>query len=112
MIRRVATWVAVVALAACQNKSLLDEWASPGPTKSEDKAAEAKGVDAPPKREALTAPKLRPVIHELGAENAVPTTIVIQMAQPLIDRADVGQQTTKTVLKLTPAVAGAIMYSG
>ncbi|HEY5926191.1 MAG TPA: MG2 domain-containing protein [Kofleriaceae bacterium] len=112
MIRRLATWVAVAALAACQNKSLLDDWPSAARSVSEDKAAAEKGVDAPPKRETLTAPKLSPVIHELGPENAVPTSIVIQMAQPLIDRADVGQRTTKTVLKLTPAVTGTVTYSG
>ena len=101
MIRRLATWVAVAALAACQNKSLLDGWPSAERTKSEDKLAEDKGVDAPPKREALTAAKLGPVIHELGPDNAVPTTIVIQLAQPLIDRAEVGQPTAKTVLAVT-----------
>ncbi len=112
MIRPFATWVAVVALAACQNKSLLDDWPSAARAKSEDKVAADKGVDAPPAREALTATKLAPVIHELGPDNAVPTTVVIQLAAPVIDRADVGQQTTKTVLKLTPAAAGTITYTG
>ncbi|HEY5944559.1 MAG TPA: MG2 domain-containing protein, partial [Kofleriaceae bacterium] len=112
MIRRVAPWVAVAALAACQNKSPLDDWPSAPRSKSEDKVAQDKGVDAPPKREALTPGKLSPVIHELGAENAVPTSIVIQLASPIIDRADVGQPTTKTVLRLTPALAGSVTYSG
>ena len=112
MIRGLATLVAVAALAACQNKSLLDDWPSAERSLSEDKAAAEKGVDAPPKRETLTAARLGPVISELGTENAVPTSIVIQLATPIIDRGDVGQRTAKTVLKLTPALAGTITYSG
>jgi hypothetical protein len=104
--------VTVAALAACQNKSPLDDWPSAPRSKSEDKTAAEKGVDAPPARETLTAPKLAPVIHELGAENAVPTSIVIQLAAPIIDRSDVGQTTSKTVLKVTPAAAGTVTYSG
>src|SRR5688572_4220314 len=86
---RLATCVAVAALAACQNKSLIDDWPYAARSTSEDKAAEAKGVDAPPKRDPLTGQKLSPVIHELAAENAVPTAVVIQLAAPIIDRADV-----------------------
>lgn len=112
MIRRLATWVAFVALAACQNRSLLDDWPSPPRSNAEAKADADKGVDAPPEREALTAAKLRPVIHELGADGAVPGAIVIQLATPIIDRNDVGNRTAKTVLKLEPATAGTITYSG
>jgi uncharacterized protein YfaS (alpha-2-macroglobulin family) len=107
-----ATWAALAALTACQNKSLLDGWPSAGLSTNEDKTADKQGVDAPPKREPLTPPKLGPVIHELGPENSVPTSIVIQLATPIIDRSDVGQATTKTIVKLTPAVAGAISYTG
>ena len=112
MIRRLATWVAVAALAACQNKSLLDDWPSAPRSLSEDQAAAEKGVDAPPEREAVTAAKLEPAIHELGIDKAVPTSIVIQLATPVIDRSDVGQTTRKTVVKLTPEVAGTVRYSG
>ena len=111
MKRRLA-WVAVVALVACQNKSLIDDWPSPPRAKSEDKVAEQKGVDAPPPREPLTAVKLGPVIHEMGPENAVPTSIVIQLAAPVIDRSDVGQKTAKTIVKIEPALAGTVTYSG
>ena len=55
MNRRLATWVAVAALAACHNKSILDDNAAPARSTSEDKANQDKGIDAPPKREALTA---------------------------------------------------------
>jgi alpha-2-macroglobulin len=112
MNRRLATWVAVAALAACQNKSILDDAPATSRSKSEDKAAQDKGVDAPPKREALTAVKLAPVIHELGPDGAVPTSIVIQLAQPIIDRADVRQSTPKTKVVVTPALAGTVTYTG
>src|SRR5687768_16418500 len=112
MIRRLATWVAVAALAACQNKSLLDDWPSATRPPSEDQVASEKGVDAPPKRDPVTAEKLAPVIHELGSENAVPGSIVIQLATPIIDRQDVRQTTTKTIVKVTPATAGLVTYSG
>ena len=40
---------AVAALAACHNKSILDDEPATSRSKSEDKTAEDKGVDAPPK---------------------------------------------------------------
>lgn len=110
---RFATCVMVAAsLAACQNKSRLDEWPSAPRAISEDKSEQSKGVDAPPKREPATAVKLNPVIHELGTDNVVPTAIVIQLATPVIDRADVGQRTQKTRIKLTPDVPGTVTYTG
>ena len=112
MIRRLAPWVMVAALAACQNKSLLDDWSPPAPAHEEDQAAEQKGIDAPPARDPVTAAKLRPVIHELGTDKAVPTSIVIQLAAPIVDRGDVGNTTTKTVLALTPPVDGSVRYTG
>lgn len=112
MTRRFATWVVIAALAACQNKSKLDDWPTVGLTKSEDQQDEEKGVDAPPKREPVTAEKLAPSIHELGAENTVPTSIVIQLATPIIDRADVNRTTRKSVVKLTPDAPGMVTYSG
>jgi len=107
-----ASLLAALVLAACQNKSKLDDWPAPPRSKAEDKAAADKGVDAPPKRDPLTAAKLAPVIHEMGSDGAVPTSIVIQLAGAVIDQADVGQRTTKTKLDITPAVAGTITYSG
>src|SRR5947208_2051599 len=108
---RFATSVTLVAMAAltaaCHNKSKLDDWdsASGGPRSlTQDKTEQSKGVDAPPKRDPVTATKLAPVIHEFGTDNVVPTAIVIQLAAPVIDKADVGQRTDKTVVKLTPDV--------
>src|SRR5687767_6718574 len=56
-------------------------------------------IDGPPKRVALTAKKLAPVIQELGNENVVPTAVVIEMATPIIDNDLVGGPTSKSVLK-------------
>ena len=42
----------------------------------------------------------------------MPTAIVIQLATPVIDKADVGQRTDKTVVKLTPDVKGSVTYTG
>lgn len=113
---RFGTWLtfAVVAVAACKGgKSKLDGWPpASSPVAAEDKANEAKGVDAPPKRDPVTAGKLSPVIHEFGADNVVPTAIVIQLAAPIIDRADVGQGTAKTRIKLTPDLPGTVRYTG
>src|ERR1043165_7538634 len=117
---RFATSVTLMAVAALgvawQNKSKLDDWpsgASSGPRAlGEDKTEQSKGVDAPPPRDPVTAVKLSPVIHEFGIDNVVPTAIVIQLAAPVVDRADVGRPTDKTVLKITPAVAGYVRYTG
>jgi hypothetical protein len=113
MNRRFAALALVAAVASCKNhRSKLDDWPSTSSSLSEDKVEEAKGIDAPPRRAPVTAVKLSPVIHELGAENVVPETIVIQLASAVIDKADVGSSTAKTRLRLTPEVPGSIRYSG
>ena len=68
-------------------------------------------VDGPPKRVALTAKKLAPVIHELGVDNVVPTAVSIEMATPVIDGDLVGGQSSKSVLKITPETKGRLNYS-
>src|SRR6185436_19359116 len=121
MIRRHATAFALItaitAIASCKNNpSKLDDWPPRGPigptTKSEDKTAQEQGVDAPPKRDPVTTEKLEPIIHELGPDNVVPTTIVIQLAQPIIDKVDVGNATVKSRLKITPDIPGRLAYTG
>jgi alpha-2-macroglobulin len=113
--RAIATsLLAVLAITAgCSNhSSKLDDWPNASRPLTKDTAEQAGGVDAPPPRNAVTATKLSPVIHELGPDNVVPTSIVIQLAAPIIDRADVGQTTTKSRLKLTPDVPGHLTYTG
>ena len=117
MIRRTATSLALLAavsvLGCKNNPSKLDDWPPKGPvgptTRAEDKVEQEKGIDAPPKREPATAGTLSPIIHELGPDNVVPTSIVIQLAQPVIDKVDVGNATAKSVLKLTPEVPGRLL---
>src|SRR5512139_112937 len=74
-------------------------------------ADEPEQVDGPPKRVALTAKKLAPVIHELGIDNVVPTAVVIEMATPVIDADLVGGASSKSVLKITPETKGRLNYS-
>src|SRR5688500_9875582 len=66
----------------------------PGSVVAEDVAKGS--ADAPPKRAALTAKLLSPVvIQELGTENTVPGSIVIELAAPVIDYSDVGRGASK-----------------
>lgn len=117
VLRRFAPTFLLLAAVGCKNNpSKLDDWPPKGPvgsvTKAEDKAAEDKGVDAPPKRDPVTSSKLEPIIHELGPDNVVPTTIVIQLAQPVIDKVDVGNATVKSSVKITPDIPGRLTYTG
>ena len=105
---------AVAALGSCKNhKSLLDDpdgSAKHGAGTTEGSAVAS--VDAPPKRQAVTPTKLEPLIHELGMDHVVPTAIVIELATPIIDRDTVGAVSSKSVVTLTPEIAGTLTYSG
>ena len=118
MTGRLATCVAGIALvvtAACSGKKNPEE-ASPGkPAEAGSAAGKARGSGAAdaPKRAAITAKSLSPVvIHELGADNVVPTAIVIELAAPVIDREAIGSPSPATNLKITPATAGELVHSG
>ena len=115
MNRLIPTSILVVAAlaAGCKNNpSKLDGWPNGVRPLTQDSSEPAKGVDTPPPREPVTATKLSPVIHELGPDAVVPTTIVIQLATAVIDKADVGMPTTKSKLKLVPDVPGTLTYTG
>src|SRR4051812_36472386 len=98
------TLVAALTATACHhNHSKLEDWQSGGgtttaaaPHASEDSTEQGKGIDAPPKRDPVTATKLSPVIHEFGSEGVLPSAIVVQLATPVIDRAEVGSSAGKT----------------
>lgn len=100
--------IALVAVIACGGKKQEDQ---PNTVKAVDMA---KGSgDGPPKRAALTPKSLSPVlIHELGAENVVPTSIVIQLGSPIVDRDTVGSPSPAANLKLTPEIAGRLIHTG
>ncbi len=107
MIRRFATCVAVLgALAACGGKKSDDE----GKPKPDD--LDSTGSGDAPKRSAITPQKLAPMIQELGSEGVAPSALVIALGTPIIGREEVGRVTSKSVLKLTPEVAGTLTYSG
>src|SRR5262245_5737009 len=117
---RFATWfvgIALVAVAGCGGDKEKDK--EPATEPSTAKGAEVgkeagKGsADAPPKRTALTAKSLAPVvIHEIASENVVPTAVVIELASPIIDRQAVGSESPAANLKVTPAIPGVLTHSG
>ncbi|HEX8115210.1 MAG TPA: hypothetical protein VF516_46100, partial [Kofleriaceae bacterium] len=49
---------------------------------------------------------------ELGADNQVPTAVVIELAAPVIDREAIGSASPKTNLKIAPAVDGELSHTG
>jgi alpha-2-macroglobulin len=111
MTSRFATHVAFASLmlAACGGKKS-DQ---PESIISEDvgSASELK-QDEPPKLPPMTPKKLAPVIHELGAGRVVPTSIVIELAAPIVDRDSVGSSSPKSVLKIKPEISGTLTHSG
>ncbi len=109
MAARFATYLAVVALAACGGKKT-DE-AGPSGAASTGSAAPVKDNEAP-KPSAITPKRLSPIIKELGDEHVVPTSVVIELATPIIDRDEVGQPSAASVFKITPEVAGTLTYTG
>ncbi|HEU0032537.1 MAG TPA: MG2 domain-containing protein [Kofleriaceae bacterium] len=83
-----------------------------GGNKSDDKQASNQLEDAKdePKRSPITAAKLAPIIHELGAPGVTPTSIVVSFATPVIERDEAGRVTSLSSLKLTPEVPGVVVY--
>ncbi len=114
---KLATCVAILSLAVgcggrdSDNKQKSDGKSAKAATAGSAEEAGDERVDGPPKRVALTAKKLAPVIHELGNDNVVPTGVSIELAVPIIDADMVGGATSKTVLKVTPETAGRLNYS-
>ena len=103
---------AVAALGSCKNHSLLDD-----PSGHESAAGSATGsasqsTDAPPKRQAVTTKRLAPLSHELGIDHVVPTSIVIELATPIVDADHIGAVSAQSVVKLEPEIAGTLTYSG
>ena len=65
-------------------------------------------TDIPPKAIALDAGQLKPVIHALGPDRSVPTSIVIELATPVMDQETIGGECPAgdRYLRLTPARHG------
>jgi alpha-2-macroglobulin len=82
---------------------------SAGAAQADDETDEA--GDGPPKRTALSAKKLAPVIHELASAGVVPTAIVIDLGLPIVEPGMIGSSTGKSVVKIKPDVRGTITYS-
>ena len=100
--------VIVAASAACGSKK---QPADDTPARSDGNAAAGPSTDGAPKRTAVSAQKLSPVIHELGVDKVVPTAIVIELASAIVDTQQVGQVSEKSRLVLKPEAAGTLTYS-
>jgi uncharacterized protein YfaS (alpha-2-macroglobulin family) len=119
MTARCATYVAGIALvvfAGCGGKKS-DQVGGGGGSAGDGKTVQAKDVakgsgDAPPKRAEITPKLLAPVvIHEIGSDGVVPTSVVIELAAPIVDRDAVGSPSTAT-LKITPETPGSLIHTG
>ena len=111
MTGRLATCVAGIALvaAACGGTKNADQAGG----SADSAAGKGSGSGDAPKRAAITAKSLSPVvIHELGADNQVPTAVVIELAAPVVDRAAIGSASPKANVKITPAVDGELSHTG
>src|SRR4029453_12425975 len=56
--------------------------------------------------------RLHPVISEVGDDGVVPAALVIELATAIVDQGSVGQESARSVLEITPTVAGELKYSG
>src|SRR6185503_4186951 len=107
----------IIALAAvllsCHSKSKLDDLGAgppPGVAASEEMGSNASAKDkGAPKREPVTAEALQPMIHELGLEHALPTSIVIEVAAPIVDYP--GRISALSAIKIKPEIPGRLTYT-
>src|SRR5450432_2785396 len=107
-----STIVAAAALLACKNHpSKLDDQGTSTGTTDGSASGPTKSTDLPPKPVAVTSKRADPQIHELGMEHVVPTAVMIELATPIVDRDRVGSASGKSVVKVTPEVAGTLTYS-
>ncbi|HEX7702021.1 MAG TPA: hypothetical protein VF403_14895, partial [Kofleriaceae bacterium] len=108
------TLVAAALLSSCKSHpSKLDDLGTGVATTSDGSGAGSnKSTDAPPKPTVVTSKRADPQIHELGMEHVVPTSIMIELATPIVDRDHVGSASARSVVKITPEIAGTLSYSG
>ncbi len=98
---------AIAVLAACGSKKT-DE-----ASKDKPKAVLPKDkTDIPPKALALDVAQLKPVIHALGPDRAVPTSIVIELATPVMDQESLNGESALTKFTITPEIAGSLSFTG
>src|SRR4051812_26455579 len=97
---------AIAVLAACGSKKSDDAKDKPKPAVPKDK------TDIPPKPIALDASQLKPVIHALGPDRSVPTSIVIELATPVMDQESIGGESSLTKFTIEPEIAGSLSFTG
>ena len=97
---------ALAVLAACGGKKSdeVDGKAKPKAVEPKDK------TDIPPKP-AVDPVALKPMIHALGTDRSVPTSIVVELAQPVMDLDQIGGDAGGSKLKITPEIAGSFAYT-
>jgi alpha-2-macroglobulin len=104
---------ALLSSSCKSHPSKLDDQGTGAATTSDGSGAGSnKSTDAPPKPTAVTSKRADPQIHELGMEHVVPTSIMIELATPIVDRDHVGSASARSVVKITPEIAGTLSYSG
>ena len=107
-------WLGVgagLALAACSgSKSRLEQRGAAAASGSGSGSAKAVSDEAP-RREAVTSTRLAPTIQELGPDRVVPTSLVIELAAPVVDREHVGEISAGSQIKITPQTPGTLIYS-
>jgi hypothetical protein len=102
-----------LVLAGCGGKKTEKSGgSSSGETPGSATGSAEVGIDAPPKTMPVSAKRLAPIIHELGISNVVPTAIVIEVAQPIVDPGLVGQHSGQSKLVIEPEIAGSLTYTG
>ncbi len=104
------------ALVSCKGHPSLFDQSAPsagaGEAASAGQGSAVAKLDAPPRPATVTPKRADPQVHELGMEHVVPTAIVIELATPIVDRARVGSVSAKSVVKVTPEIAGTLSYTG
>ncbi len=108
---RIYSLALIAALVGCHSKSKLDDVGKGAPA---GVAASSTGSNADadaPKRAPVTPASLQPIIHELGRDDELPTSIVVELAQPVVDKDGIGNVSAESVVKITPEAAGRLTFS-
>ncbi|MEM7584256.1 MAG: MG2 domain-containing protein, partial [Acidobacteriota bacterium] len=97
-----ACLLTLAVIVGCSRDSTTE---SPSPS-TEPPTAE----QAPPPTQ-LSPEELAPVIREVAASGAGPTKIVIELAKPVIEEAQVGQALSDTEIRIEPPVEGELRFT-
>jgi hypothetical protein len=108
---RICSLALIAAVVGCHSKSKLDDVGKGAPAGVAASAAGSNADADAPKRAPVTPASLQPIIHELGRDNELPTSIVIELAQPIVDKDGINGVSGESVIKITPEAAGRLTFS-